>query len=127
MSFPLIVKNNQMPTGEGTTTNFSILAWRIPWTEEPGRLQSVGLQSQTGLNDFHFHSHLQKSFREKKRDKNHSKLPTFRKSCMTNVNIRWIDLGRNINYFKIFWILGFSFFFSYLLSYIPFKKHFIEK
>ena len=25
--------------------NFSILAWRIPWTEEPGWLQSVGLQS----------------------------------------------------------------------------------
>ena len=23
---------------------FSILAWRIPWTEEPGRLQSIGLQ-----------------------------------------------------------------------------------
>ena len=22
----------------------SILAWRIPWTEEPGRLQSIGLQ-----------------------------------------------------------------------------------
>ena len=25
-------------------THFSILAWKIPWTEEPGRLQSVGLQ-----------------------------------------------------------------------------------
>ena len=25
-------------------TDSSILAWRIPWTEEPGRLQSVGLQ-----------------------------------------------------------------------------------
>ena len=25
-------------------THSSILAWRIPWTEEPGRLQSVGLQ-----------------------------------------------------------------------------------
>ena len=25
-------------------THFSILAWRIPWTEEPGRLQSIGLQ-----------------------------------------------------------------------------------
>ena len=25
-------------------TRSSILAWRIPWTEEPGRLQSVGLQ-----------------------------------------------------------------------------------
>ena len=27
----------------------SILAWRIPWTEEPGGLQSLGLQSQTRL------------------------------------------------------------------------------
>ena len=27
-----------------------IFAWRIPWTEEPGRLQSVGSQSQTWLN-----------------------------------------------------------------------------
>ena len=26
------------------TTHSSILAWRIPWTEEPGGLQSVGLQ-----------------------------------------------------------------------------------
>ena len=25
-------------------TNSSILAWRIPWTEEPGGLQSMGLQ-----------------------------------------------------------------------------------
>ena len=28
-------------------THSSILAWRIPWTEEPGRLQSMGSQSQT--------------------------------------------------------------------------------
>ena len=26
------------------TTHSSILAWRIPWTEEPGRIQSMGLQ-----------------------------------------------------------------------------------
>ena len=25
-------------------THYSILAWKIPWTEEPGRLQSMGLQ-----------------------------------------------------------------------------------
>ena len=25
-------------------THSSILAWRIPWTEEPGKLQSIGLQ-----------------------------------------------------------------------------------
>ena len=30
--------------GEGMVTHSSILAWRIPWTEEPGRLQFMGLQ-----------------------------------------------------------------------------------
>ena len=29
---------------KGMATHSSILAWRIPWTEEPGRLQSLGLQ-----------------------------------------------------------------------------------
>ena len=29
---------------KGMTTHSSILAWRIPWTEEPRRLQSMGLQ-----------------------------------------------------------------------------------
>jgi len=29
---------------EGTAADSSILAWRIPWTEEPGRLQSIGSQ-----------------------------------------------------------------------------------
>ena len=33
--------------GEGNTNQSSILAWKIPWTEEPGRLQPPGLQSQT--------------------------------------------------------------------------------
>ena len=32
------------PLEEGMATYFSILAWRIPWTEEPGKLQSMGLQ-----------------------------------------------------------------------------------
>ena len=32
---------------EKMATHSSILAWEIPGTEEPGRLQSVGLQSQT--------------------------------------------------------------------------------
>ena len=32
-------------------TQSSILAQRIPWTEEPGGLQSMGSQSQTRLND----------------------------------------------------------------------------
>ena len=37
----------------------SILAWRIPWTEEPGRLQSMGLQESdtTERLNHHHHSH----------------------------------------------------------------------
>ena len=32
------------PLEEEMATNFSIIAWRIPWTEEPGGLQSKGSQ-----------------------------------------------------------------------------------
>ena len=31
------------PLEEGMATHSNILAWRIPWTEEPGRLQPIGL------------------------------------------------------------------------------------
>ena len=37
------------PLEEGLATHSSILVWRIPWTEEPGRLQSIGSQSLTQL------------------------------------------------------------------------------
>ena len=38
------------PLEEGLATHSSVLAWRIPWTKEPGRLQSTGLQkNQTQL------------------------------------------------------------------------------
>ena len=44
------------PLKKGKATHSSILAWRIPWREEPGRLQSTGVaKSQTGLSNFHFH------------------------------------------------------------------------
>ena len=32
------------PLEEGMATHSSILAWRIPWTEDPGMLLSIGLQ-----------------------------------------------------------------------------------
>ena len=32
----------KMPAVKGMATHSSILAWRMPWTEEPGRLQSTG-------------------------------------------------------------------------------------
>ena len=39
------------PLEKGMATHSSVLAWRIPWTEEPGGLQSVGSQSRTRLRD----------------------------------------------------------------------------
>ena len=45
------------PLEEEMATHSSILAWRIPWTEEPGRMQSMGLQSQTQLSEEHTHTH----------------------------------------------------------------------
>ena len=35
------------PLEKEMATHSSILAWRTPWTEEPGELQSTGSQSQT--------------------------------------------------------------------------------
>ena len=39
-------------------THSSTLAWKIPWAEEPGRLQSMGSLSRTRLSDFTFTFHF---------------------------------------------------------------------
>ena len=39
------------PLRKEMATHSSILAWGIPWTEKPGGLQSIGLQSWTQLSD----------------------------------------------------------------------------
>ena len=39
------------PLEKGMAILSSIPAWRIPWTEEPGRLQFMGLHSQARLSD----------------------------------------------------------------------------
>ena len=42
---------------EGVATHSSILAWRIPWMEEPGGLQSMGSQrvGHPGMTSLYFH------------------------------------------------------------------------
>ena len=42
------------PLEKEMATHTSTIAWKIPWTEEPGRLQFMGSQSQTRLSDFTF-------------------------------------------------------------------------
>ena len=44
------------PLEVGMATHSSILAWKIPWTEEPGGLQSMGLQSRTQLKGLSTHA-----------------------------------------------------------------------
>ena len=44
-----LVRDN--PLEEGMETHSSVLAWRIPWTEEPGGLQSMGSQSRMRLRN----------------------------------------------------------------------------
>ena len=39
-------------------TQSSTLAWKIPWTEEPGRLQSMGSLRDRRLSDFTFTFHF---------------------------------------------------------------------
>ena len=46
-------------TEKAMAPHSSTLAWKIPWMEEPGRLQSMGLRSQVRLSDFPFTFHFQ--------------------------------------------------------------------
>ena len=43
---------------EGNSTPLQTLAWKIPWVEEPGRLQSMGSQRVGQLSDFTFTFHF---------------------------------------------------------------------
>jgi len=44
------------PLEKEMATHSTILAWRIPWTEEPSELQSMGLQSKTKLKQLSMHT-----------------------------------------------------------------------
>ena len=47
----------EVPLVKEIATHSSILAWRIPWTEEPGGLQSMGLLKSGKTKRLHFHFH----------------------------------------------------------------------
>ena len=46
------------PLEKEMETHSSTLAWKIPWTEEPGRLQSMGSQESDTTERLHFHFSL---------------------------------------------------------------------
>ena len=55
--------NQEDPLAEGMAPHSSILAWRIPWTEEPGRLQSEGFEESDTTKQLstrtRTHTHIQ--------------------------------------------------------------------
>ena len=76
---------------EGMATHSSILARRIPWTEEPGGLQCTGLQSRTQLKRLSMHT----------RDKFQVG------SCMVwNEPVTWPGLGRMTSVSDCLWVGG---------------------
>ena len=54
---PVLSLGWEDPLEDGMATHSSIPVWRIPRTEEPGRLQSIALQSQTQLKRPGTHIH----------------------------------------------------------------------
>ena len=42
-------------------THSSTLAWKIPWTEDPGRLQSMGREESDTTEGLHFHFSLSRT------------------------------------------------------------------
>ena len=65
------------PLEEGMVTHSSILAWKIPWTEEPGRLVHQVMESHTRLST---HSYIHSQSREKRMNKK----PRLRRSSYQN-------------------------------------------
>ena len=47
-----------LPLEKAMAAHSRALAWRIPWTEEPGGLQSMGSRSRTRLSNFTFTFHF---------------------------------------------------------------------
>ena len=46
------------PLEKAMAPHSSTLAWKIPWTEEPGGLQSMGRKELDTAKQFHFHFHF---------------------------------------------------------------------
>ena len=51
------IPGSETSPGEGTAAHSRILAWRLPWTEEPGRLQSMGRKESDMTERLSLHLH----------------------------------------------------------------------
>ena len=84
---------------EGMETHSSILACKIPWTEEPGGLWSIGLQSQTWLKRLSMHAHILEYF--------HFQIK-FSNSLLLGFDCKCIEFKFNLGWTDFFVVLGLS-------------------
>ena len=54
--YPIGLFVHSINIDKAMATHSSTLAWKIPWTKEPGRLQSMGLRMSDFTFTFHFHA-----------------------------------------------------------------------
>ena len=72
------------PLEKGMATHSSILAWRIPWTKEPGGLQSMIAKSQTQLSDQHLVAASQVALTTTVKTRNHTCSITWKRETGTS-------------------------------------------
>ena len=58
MSYVFLLDKSSVRREKAMAPHSSTLAWKIPWTEEPGRLQSMGRQELDTTELLHFHFSL---------------------------------------------------------------------
>ena len=97
------------PLEKEMATHSSTLAWKILWTEEPGRLQSMGSQSWTRLSDF---THFTPCFHDSGNHVNHLApccLPLLRAQSLEKrvfgVERQGNYLGRSLQFAVVLWNL----------------------
>ena len=107
----------------------STLAWKIPWTEEPGRLQSMGSLGQTRLSDFTFTFHFHALQKERA---THSSVFAWRipgtaepggllSMGLHRVGHDWSDLAAAAAYVHSTWSFRIHFFFPCVFWFLSFS------
>ena len=57
----VLSRSQEDPLEKEMATHFGILAWKIPWTEEPGRLYSMGSQKSLSWLSTHVHAEQERN------------------------------------------------------------------
>ena len=83
-----LISGLEDPLEEGMATHTSILAWRVPWTEKPGRLQFIGSQ-RVGHDLAHVHAIQSTETQRKESQSPEASRPVSRCVCRGRVVTSW--------------------------------------